>query len=97
MEATEGGWSEEVAEAEKAKEVFAKVTQEETATREEVFGYLRQVEMTEDEANEMWGCEGCVRSSLDVVRRDREYPMTRGQFAVACALAMVRVEKRSEA
>ena len=39
--------------AEKAKELFATVTEKQAATREEVFAYLRRVEMTEDEANEM--------------------------------------------
>lgn len=92
---TEEGWSEE--ELEKAKEAFATVTKEETATREEAFAYLRQMEMTEDEANEMWGREGGVRRSLEVVMKGREYPMTRGQFAAAYALAMVSVEKGDEA
>ena len=91
----EEGWSEE--ELEKAKEAFATVTKEETATREEAFAFLRQMEMTEDEANEMGGCEGDVRRSLDVVMKDREYPMTCGQFAAAYALAMVNVEKGGEA
>lgn len=92
---TEEGWSEE--ELEKAKEAFATVTKEETATREEAFAYLRQMEMTEDEANEMWGHEGGVKRSLEVVMKGREYPMTRGQFAAAYALAMVSVEKGDEA
>lgn len=91
----EEGWSEE--ELEKAKEAFVTVTKEETATREEAFAFLRQMEMTEDEANELWGCEGDVRRSLDVVMKDREYPMTCGQFAAAYALAMVNVEKGGEA
>lgn len=38
----------------------------------------------------------CVKRSLDGVMKGREYPMSCEEFAVAYALAMVSVKKRSE-